>query len=391
MYQKIKELPIFPLSLNFVVNLGRFFSLPFLTIYLSSQSVSTTDIGIIIGTPALVSLIVSYYSSYVIHQFSIKAILSSSMLLMATGFLGYGLTFNFILLEIFSIISGLGLAFYNPLILTVISSVNKNNSKNRQPMELNYWLTNLAGAVGPLIGAIISKLRTILPFLAYGLILIVLQVPILLNNHLYHIGFKDPKGYETVQQETKSIFRNWSFIEIVSVYLILFIMETQYPSSFGLHLEKIIPTHGVQYLAFFLTAMTMTVTLFQLIVMVLDSKLSIRFQFLLSWWLYMAGTLCFIRANAIKSLIFSAILLGMGESFLGPKIQILVGDSVSSDQKPLAFSVSTAFGNIGYFVGPVLGLKILSLGFNMYIFFLVIIVLMLGLFLGLINRRGHSK
>ncbi|WP_414843062.1 MFS transporter [Levilactobacillus zymae] len=77
----------------------------------------------------------------------------------------------------------------------------------------------------------------------------------------------------------------------------------------------------------------------------------------------------FIRANAIKSLIFSAILLGMGESFLGPKIQILVGDSVSSDQKPLAFSVSTAFGNIGYFVGPVLGLKILSLGFNMYIFF----------------------
>ncbi|SMS14603.1 Aspartate aminotransferase [Levilactobacillus zymae] len=36
-----------------------------------------------------------------------------------------------------------------------------------------------------------------------------------------------------------------NFTIYLSVYLILFIMETQYSSSFGLHLEKIIPTvHG---------------------------------------------------------------------------------------------------------------------------------------------------
>lgn len=130
-----------------------FMAWPFLIVFLyNDYQASAIDVGIMLSCSALVGSLTGLYSGYLSDKFGRKKIMVSGSLLASLTYAGIGMADQLWQFYVLIIITGL----MRPMIEGPAKAVlgdNLSDAKDRElALNIRYFLLNLGGAVGPLIG-----------------------------------------------------------------------------------------------------------------------------------------------------------------------------------------------------------------------------------------------
>ncbi|WP_220727126.1 MFS transporter [Marinilactibacillus psychrotolerans] len=352
----------FFLSTSFIITFFRFLSMPFLTIFLSYTTYfSTAQIGLIIGIPGLIQLILGVIASNIIDYFSDKFSIILSILLPACGMLGYIFFDSYVLMLFSSVVCGIGWSIYNPLLMSCLMRYSNGNSDII--IEINYWIINLSGAIGPLVGALLSDGKSEFPFFLFSGALFFLAISTLIlfpykrKKKLLEEKQNSPQLSAVIENLKNDILilckSKASLFLFFSFFSINFI-EAQYNTNFALHLTEV-TKDGPNALASMMIAMTATILILQPISIKISKFVKLNVQLIIGSIFYTVGILIFGFSFSVSIFILSAILLAIGELIIAPKIQVLTGKSAPEELQTTAFAFTTMGGNLAFFLGPTLG------------------------------------
>ncbi|MFJ1626470.1 MFS transporter [Marinilactibacillus psychrotolerans] len=377
----------FFLSTSFIITFFRFLSMPFLTIFLSYTTYfSTAQIGLIIGIPGLIQLILGVIASNIIDYFSDKFSIILSILLPACGMLGYIFFDSYVLMLFSSVVCGIGWSIYNPLLMSCLMRYSNGNSDII--IEINYWIINLSGAIGPLVGALLSDGKSEFPFFLFSGALFFLAISTLIlfpykrKKKLLEEKQDSPQLSAVIENLKNDILilckSKASLFLFFSFFSINFI-EAQYNTNFALHLTEV-TKDGPNALASMMIAMTATILILQPISIKISKFVKLNVQLIIGSIFYTVGILIFGFSFSVSIFILSAILLAIGELIIAPKIQVLTGKSAPEELQTTAFAFTTMGGNLAFFLGPTLGGLLYEESFrSIFIPFIVIIGISTGI------------
>lgn len=377
----------FFLSTSFIITFFRFLSMPFLTIFLSYTTYfSTAQIGLIIGIPGLIQLILGVIASNIIDYFSDKFSIILSILLPACGMLGYIFFDSYVLMLFSSVVCGIGWSIYNPLLMSCLMRYSNGNSDII--IEINYWIINLSGAIGPLVGALLSDGKSEFPFFLFSGALFFLAISTLIlfpykrKKKLLEEKQDSPQLSAVIENLKNDILilckSKASLFLFFSFFSINFI-EAQYNTNFALHLTEV-TKDGPNALASMMIAMTATILILQPISIKISKFVKLNVQLIIGSIFYTVGILIFGFSFSVSFFILSAILLAIGELIIAPKIQVLTGKSAPEELQTTAFAFTTMGGNLAFFLGPTLGGLLYEESFrSIFIPFIVIIGISTGI------------
>lgn len=377
----------FFLSTSFIITFFRFLSMPFLTIFLSYTTYfSTAQIGLIIGIPGLIQLILGVIASNIIDYFSDKFSIILSILLPACGMLGYIFFDSYVLMLFSSVVCGIGWSIYNPLLMSCLMRYSNGNSDII--IEINYWIINLSGAIGPLVGALLSDGKSEFPFFLFSGALFFLAISTLIlfpykrKKKLLEEKQNSPQLSAVIENLKNDILilckSKASLFLFFSFFSINFI-EAQYNTNFALHLTEV-TKDGPNALASMMIAMTATILILQPISIKISKFVKLNVQLIIGSIFYTVGILIFGFSFSVSIFILSAILLAIGELIITPKIQVLTGKSAPEELQTTAFAFTTMGGNLAFFLGPTLGGLLYEESFrSIFIPFIVIIGISTGI------------
>ncbi|WP_198033968.1 MFS transporter [Marinilactibacillus sp. 15R] len=328
----------FFLSTSFIITFFRFLSMPFLTIFLSYTTYfSTAQIGLIIGIPGLIQLFLGVIASNIIDYFSDKFSIILSIFLPAYGMLGYIFFDSYVLMLLSSVVCGIGWSIYNPLLMSCLMRYSNRNSDTI--IEINYWIINLSGAIGPLVGALLSDGKSEFPFFLFSGALFFLAISTLIlfpykrKKKLLEEKQDSPQLLAVIENLKNDILilckSKASLFLFFSFFSINFI-EAQYNTNFALHLTEV-TKDGPNALASMMIAMTATILILQPISIKISKFVKLNVQLIIGSIFYTVGILIFGFSFSVSIFILSAILLAIGELIIAPKIQVLTGKSAPEE------------------------------------------------------------
>lgn len=145
---------------------------PLLTLFLSNTlGLNPQDVGLLLGIAVFSATLLSLYGGYIIDRLDKRRLLILTMLSSGIGLILLTFAQNLYLTTLVLIISETASALF--LICSkAILSQNLSVGQRVKAFSLNYTLTNIGYAVGPMIGVVIAGVEPAAPFLVAGTIAI---------------------------------------------------------------------------------------------------------------------------------------------------------------------------------------------------------------------------
>ncbi|MBC3205485.1 MFS transporter [Pseudomonas sp. SWRI111] len=145
---------------------------PLLTLFLSNTlGLNPQDVGLLLGIAVFSATLLSLYGGYIIDRLDKRRLLILTMLSSGIGLILLTFAQNLYLTTLVLIISETASALF--LICSkAILSENLPVGQRVKAFSLNYTLTNIGYAVGPMIGVVIAGVEPAAPFLVAGAIAI---------------------------------------------------------------------------------------------------------------------------------------------------------------------------------------------------------------------------
>lgn len=145
---------------------------PLLTLFLSNKlGLNPQDVGLLLGIAVFSATLLSLYGGYIIDKLDKRQLLIVAMLSSGIGLILLTFAQNLYLVTLVLIISETASALF--LIGSkAILSENLPVGQRVKAFSLNYTLTNIGYAVGPMIGVVIAGVQPSAPFIVAGAIAI---------------------------------------------------------------------------------------------------------------------------------------------------------------------------------------------------------------------------
>ncbi|WP_239257364.1 MFS transporter [Listeria ilorinensis] len=378
-------LTYFYFFLSFLVNFFRFMTIPFLTIYLTNKvALPPEQVGLIIGLPALIQLIFSLFLSNIADRISFKQAISISLILPALGLIGYITAVTLPFLLIASIISGIGWSIYNPLLMAALSQATKDTDLDAA-MNINYWLVNLGGVLGPVVGALLGGGSSKLPFILFSLVLFLVALSVLLFFPKKLTSSESIKESSSIFYRFKTLFFDKKALSLFFAFFCIFFIEAQYETSFALYLNDYFHADGAKIIAAMLTTMTLSIIIGQPLLTMILKKVANTTIFFAGTVIYILAILLFFQGKSISAFLFAAIFFAVGELLIAPKLQVQTAKIAPQNSQTTYFAFVTMGGNLAYFIGPTIGNYFVSS--NITILIVLLITTTICLFLLAITKK----
>jgi len=145
---------------------------PLLTLFLSNKlGLNSQDVGLLLGIAVFSATLLSLYGGYIIDKLDKRQLLILAMLSSGIGLILLTFAQNLYVVTLVLIISETASALF--LIGSkAILSENLPVGQRVKAFSLNYTLTNIGYAVGPMIGVVIAGVQPSAPFIVAGAIAI---------------------------------------------------------------------------------------------------------------------------------------------------------------------------------------------------------------------------
>lgn len=375
MKQPINKNIIILAVINFIYAWGYYISLPILALHFNLDSgLSITQVGILLGTPPIVSAIIGYLSSPIYKRFGGVNCMVSSLFMLCFVFIGYIYLKSFFLLLIISSIQGISRILWEPIIKNLFVNSSKNGKTQELVFRIKYITICLGAILGPLLGLYISKYsktnNLLFSIIIFSLLIVII---VLVKPRLNNITKELPTK--------KKIKTNISNINPLLILYILggttvFIVFSQFETIFSLSLKSI-SNQPERLFSLLLILNSISGLILQFFVVIISKKIS-NLQGVIVGNVFFAisfSLFAFSKGN-IFLLILATIIFSFGEAFSVPGGDILINEIAPVNQKTLYFGLAE-FRILGFSLGPTFAAFILEHygTFNMYISSVVLILL----------------
>ena len=365
-------------------------SLPFLAIYLSLQTeISPVMIGLIAGAAPLASTLTGFIGGALSDKIGRKKVMMISIYIWGLVFLGLGAFQDPWVLFLLNTLNGICKSFFEPVSQALIGDLTDKQSR-KKVFSLRYTAINAGVALGPLIGAAGGLSSSGNAFLFTGLFYLIYSVIL----HLLLNRFDE----DTIKQENKilpSFFESFTILKKDRV-LLLFLTGgglTQIAFAQLAPLSHHLAVSFEKGVLMFSTLMTVNALVVVLAQMPLSSLLE-RFPPIWSTYsgnaLYAVGGIGFAYSDSLIGLIAAMVIYTLGEVLCFPSGTVLIDQLAPSHLRGSYYGAHN-FKEIGRFIGPSIGMFILTDYGIKHLFWIVMIILILSSLFFWMGERERSR
>lgn len=342
----------------FVV-MTRSMSMPFLAIYLHRRmGLDAAQIGLLIGSGALVGTLGGFFGGYLSDSFGRKKILISC--LTASGALFLALYFASNAIEVFIVNLAISLAssFYDPVSKATISD-NLAPERRLKAFARRYVAINIGFAIGPLIGAWLGLLDNPVAFLLSSVVylLIAVLMAMVMRGSVRHQGSAEVQHENKAPQQVCAKWRTVAgdrrllLLTLASVLTIS--VHGEMSATFSQYLVFAF-RDGLTMFAWLMSVNAITVVVSQPLLSRLGERNGPMTSIALGVVLLAAGAIGFAHATAMASLVVSMIVFTWGEVLLVPA-EYAILDRITPEALRGTYYGVHSLSNAGNLLGPWLG------------------------------------
>ncbi|MGE6619471.1 MFS transporter [Bacillus mycoides] len=330
-----------------IVRTITFICIPFIVIKLTLGNLPSYQIGIILGCGWLFGIIGGYQASFLSDLIGRKKLMSFTLSLWSVVFIFFLINQSIIMMFILNIVNGLCRAIHDPISQSIISDSTSTDKQKKKYFNYRYLAANVGGAIGPLIGSLVTEEYISITFMLCFLILVLYSI--------INLFFEYPQN-----RNKKNIHIKFN----ASIKMVIHDMQLKYlivagtTIAAGVAIVDLIPLIlkdkglDVQIFPKLLTLNAITVLLFQVIVSKLASKIKEHYYVYLGSILFTLGLIMIGVASNVWYMHLGMFIFTIGEIIILPMGSVLV-DKIA----PRAF-VGTYYGaynfrTFGNFVAPI--------------------------------------
>ena len=350
------------LAVNFAISISKFMTYPFLAVYLKkSLSLTAVEVGFLIGVSPLSSMLFSIIGGRIADIYGVKKIYPISILVSGICLAFYGIINNYIILSVISIVLGMSWSIYNSTNQSLLSLYTSKKQLSKV-FSYNYWVFNLGGVLGPIIGVRLTNSASspLGLFIFSGVLLLVgLFMSIWLTREKSQRGESIGEGHTSVDKflskgVVKVLASDKALLFLSISYFSIFFIEAQMDTNIVQFLESSVQ-NGLILFGQILSLSTMLIIVLQPFAAQFLDKFGDKKVISVGSIFYGIGPLFFMFAKSHLFWYVGMIFMTLGEIIISPKIQALIARLPREGYRTTYYSVVNMGGNFAFFVGPVVG------------------------------------
>lgn len=377
-----------------VARTSYFMAWPFLIVLLYQEyQASAVMVGGMLAASAVVGSVAGLYSGYLSDKFGRKWVILFGCLVAAGSYSGIGHATS--LWQFFVLIMLCGLM--RPMIEApgkAVISDNLDDAKDRElAHNVRYFLLNLGGAIGPLIGMLLALEHPQVLFMATG-------VTYLLFGLLYWNCFRVYPEQRAEQQQqvtnfrqtVKIVMKDKIFVKLIFANILMMFVYGQYESS----IPQVIVRSGVEDAAIFVSALVMvntcTIILFQfpLLRLLQNVPLYTRTRIGMSFMACAQVGFFMVPIEWPMGWLLACFLLSLGEVIAFPTLNVQI-DQLAPEHLRGSYFGAAAFYSLGFALAPFIGGFVIQMASASHLFMLCLATCIVMIALYVIAEKESQK
>ncbi|ENQ5770527.1 MFS transporter [Vibrio fluvialis] len=358
-----------------------FMAWPFLIVFLyQDYGATAVEVGTMLASSAVVGAVTGLYSGYLSDKFGRKWVMVAGALAASVAYTGIGMANQIWHFYVLIILAGL----MRPMIEAPAKAVlgdNLSNLKDRElAMNIRYFLLNLGGAIGPLIGITLGIAHPQVLFIATGITYLIYALWLLMaiERKGHHVK-PDTSLLPNFARTLRVISKDSIFVKMMIANFIMMFVYAQMESSIPQVIVRSSVSDAAQLVASLVLVNTLTIIIFQFptlkwlehvplfvrtrIGMVLMMLAQVGFLFTPTDWPY--------------GWYIAGFILSMGEVIAFPTLNVQIDRMAPAHLRGSYFGAAALY-SLGFAIAPLVGGVVIE-SLNPSWLFGVCIVLCLGM------------
>lgn len=358
-----------------------FMAWPFLIVFLyQDYGATAVEVGTMLASSAVVGAVTGLYSGYLSDKFGRKWVMVAGALAASVAYTGIGMANQIWHFYVLIILAGL----MRPMIEAPAKAVlgdNLSNLKDRElAMNIRYFLLNLGGAIGPLIGITLGLAHPQVLFIATGITYLIYALWLLMaiERKGHHVK-PDTSLLPNFARTLRVISKDSIFVKMMVANFIMMFVYAQMESSIPQVIVRSSVSDAAQLVASLVLVNTLTIIIFQFptlkwlehvplfvrtrIGMVLMMLAQVGFLFTPTDWPY--------------GWYIAGFILSMGEVIAFPTLNVQIDRMAPAHLRGSYFGAAALY-SLGFAIAPLVGGVVIE-SLNPSWLFGVCIVLCLGM------------
>lgn len=362
-WERVKRfnLPVWTVLIGVLIARTSFFmAWPFLVVFLyQDYGASAIEVGGMLAASAFIGSSTGLYSGYLSDKFGRKWLMVAGCFIAFFAYCGIALATEMWHFHLLVLLTGL----MHPMIDGPAKAVLGDSLADLKDRELalntRYFLLNIGGAVGPLIGVTLALSDPQSLFLVTGITHLVYAFWIMFG--IERKIHKADKGKESsvlpnFRLTLKVISQDKIFVLLLFANLLLMFVYAQLESS----VPQVIVRSGIEdaakLIAMLMVVNTATIVIFQFPLLKLMEKLPLFSRTRIGMVLIAMGQVGFIVSPNDSALgwAIACFIISVGEVITFPTINVQI-DRLAPDHLRGSYFGATALYTLGFAIGPLLG------------------------------------
>ena len=340
--------------LNLLYSFGIYLTLPVLALYFHHDlEISIGYVGILLGIPPIISALFGSLGAVISHKVGEVYSLLIGIITTIVCYTLYLITTNFFLLLIVSILNGISLILWKPIIKALFAHHGMRLKNEDMVFRINYIVICVGAILGPVIAMAISQypkqINLFLSMICFGIIMVVL--------------FAKKSAVEVdktlLTRKTKpSFLSNVKRVDPILFYYVLagalvFLVFSQFETIFSLALQEV-SDDPIRLFSFLLIVNSVAGIVLQVFIMKFNQKKNTKLTLTAGHIAFAVSFLLFAFSNGnLVFLVIATLLFSLGEVLAIPGSDIIINEIATKENKTLYFSIAE-FRIIGFSLGPIL-------------------------------------
>ncbi|MCG6349596.1 MDR family MFS transporter [Vibrio fluvialis] len=358
-----------------------FMAWPFLIVFLyQDYGATAVEVGTMLASSAVVGAVTGLYSGYLSDKFGRKWVMVAGALAASVAYTGIGMANQIWHFYVLIILAGL----MRPMIEAPAKAVlgdNLSNLKDRElAMNIRYFLLNLGGAIGPLIGITLGLAHPQVLFIATGITYLIYALWLLMaiERKGHHVK-PDTSLLPNFARTLRVISKDSIFVKMMIANFIMMFVYAQMESSIPQVIVRSSVSDAAQLVASLVLVNTLTIIIFQFPTLKWLEHVPLFVRTRIGMVLMMLAQVGFLFTPTDWSYgwYIAGFILSMGEVIAFPTLNVQIDRMAPAHLRGSYFGAAALY-SLGFAIAPLVGGVVIE-SLNPSWLFGVCIVLCLGM------------